>query len=198
MKIELKSKQDSVYKKLCSSASETHSDSELIVPDTLEDILRILCCRWQCRIREKTVSQDAVLVSGEIDITVMYIPETGDGVRVVGTTAAFELSFDAPGADSTSLAVTKLDVLEEYDKIPVCVAYEIDGERTDEFPTGERLNKAKPVYEYMEGFGKISHCRKLEELPKAARAYIDYMEQAVNCKIQYISVGADRDAYIEK
>lgn len=108
MKIELKSKQDSVYKKLCSSASETHSDSELIVPDTLEDILRILCCRWQCRIREKTVSQDAVLVSGEIDITVMYIPETGDGVRVVGTTAAFELSFDAPGADSTSLAVTKL------------------------------------------------------------------------------------------
>ena len=60
MKIELKSKQDSVYKKLCSSASETHSDSELIVPDTLEDILRILCCRWQCRIREKTVSQDAV------------------------------------------------------------------------------------------------------------------------------------------
>ena len=99
---------------------------------------------------------------------------------------------------ATSLAVTKLDVLEEYDKIPVCVAYEIDGERTDEFPTGERLNKAKPVYEYMEGFGKISHCRKLEELPKAARAYIDYMEQAVNCKIQYISVGADRDAYIEK
>jgi adenylosuccinate synthase len=99
---------------------------------------------------------------------------------------------------ATSLAVTKLDVLEEYDKIPVCVAYEIDGERTDEFPTGERLNRAKPVYEYMEGFGKISHCRKLEELPKAARAYIDYMEQTVNCPIQYISVGADRDAYIEK
>ena len=108
MKIELKSKQDSVYKKLCSSASEAHSDSELIVPDTLEDILRILCCRRQCRIREKTVSQDAVFVSGEIDIAVMYIPETGDGVRVVGTTTAFELSFDAPGADSTSLAVTKL------------------------------------------------------------------------------------------
>lgn len=108
MKIELKSRQDSVYKKLCSSVSEAHSDSELIVPDTLEDILRILCCRRQCRIREKTVSQDAVFVSGEIDITVMYIPETGDGVRVVGTTTAFELSFDAPGADSTSLAVTKL------------------------------------------------------------------------------------------
>lgn len=108
MKIELKSKQGSVYKRLCSSASEAHSDTELIVPDTLEDILRILCCRRQCRIREKTVSQDTVFVSGEIDITVMYIPETGDGVRVVGTTTAFELSFDAPGADSTSLAVTKL------------------------------------------------------------------------------------------
>ena len=41
-------------------------------------------------------------------------------------------------------------------------------------------------------------CRKLEELPKAARAYVDYLEQSVNCPIRYISVGADRDAYIEK
>ncbi len=108
MKIELENKESSIYKKLCSSVAEAHSDAELIVPDTLEDILRILCCRRQCRIREKTVSQDAVCVSGEIDITVMYIPEMGDGVRIVGTTAAFEVNFDAPGADSTSLAVTTL------------------------------------------------------------------------------------------
>ncbi|MBQ8974883.1 MAG: adenylosuccinate synthase [Oscillospiraceae bacterium] len=99
---------------------------------------------------------------------------------------------------ATELALTKLDVLESYDRIPVCVAYEVDGERTDEFPSGDMLNRAKPVYEYVEGFGKISHCRKLEELPKAARAYIDYLEESVNCKISYISVGADRDAYIEK
>lgn len=99
---------------------------------------------------------------------------------------------------ATELALTKLDVLESYEKIPVCVAYEIDGERTGDFPAGDLLNRAKPVYEYVEGFGKISHCRKLEELPKAARAYVDYLEQSVNCPIRYISVGADRDAYIEK
>ena len=108
MKIELKSREGSVYKKLCSSVSEANSDTELIVPDSLEDILRILSCRRQCRIREKNVGQDAVSVSGEIDVTVMYIPETGDGVRVVGTTVPFEISFSAPGADSTSSAVTKL------------------------------------------------------------------------------------------
>ena len=108
MKIELKSREGSVYKKLCSSVSEANSDAELIVPDSLEDILRILSCRHQCRIREKNVGQDAVSVNGEIDVTVMYIPETGDGVRVVGTTVPFEISFSAPGADSTSSAVTKL------------------------------------------------------------------------------------------
>ena len=108
MKIELKSREGSVYKKLCNSVSEANSDTELIVPDSLEDILRILSCRRQCRIREKNVGQDAVSVSGEIDVTVMYIPETGDGVRVVGTTIPFEINFSAPGADSTSSAVTKL------------------------------------------------------------------------------------------
>lgn len=108
MKIELKSREGSVYKKLCNSVSEANSDTELIVPDSLEDILRILSCRRQCRIREKNVGQDTVSVSGEIDVTVMYIPETGDGVRVVGTTIPFEINFSAPGADSTSSAVTKL------------------------------------------------------------------------------------------
>ncbi len=108
MKIELKSIEGSTYKMLCSSKGEAHSDAELIIPDTLEDILRILCCRRQYRIREKTVSKDTVCICGEVDVTVMYIPESGEGVRVVGTTASFEVNLDAPGADSTSIAVTKL------------------------------------------------------------------------------------------
>lgn len=108
MKIELKSREGCAYKKLCSSVSETHCDAELTVPDTLEDILRILCCRYQCRIREKLVSQDTVNVTGEIDVTVLYVPEAGEGVRAVGTSVPFELRFDAEGADSTSIAVTRL------------------------------------------------------------------------------------------
>ena len=99
---------------------------------------------------------------------------------------------------ATSLALTKLDVLSGMKTIPVCVAYEIDGERVTDFPVGERLLRAKPVYEYVEGFIEpVSPCRRLEELPVAARQYIRYLEEAVNCPIQYVSVGAGRNEYIE-
>ncbi len=99
------------------------------------------------------------------------------------------------GADA--LALTKLDVLSYMDKIPVCTAYEIDGEKTTCFPTGERLNRAKPVYEYLEGFKTdISKCRKKADLPKQALDYIMYIEKAVNCPIKYVSVGASREDYI--
>ena len=98
----------------------------------------------------------------------------------------------------TSLALTKMDVLSYMEKIPVCVAYEIDGVRTDRFPIGVPLNKAKPVYEYLPGFHcDISGCRKAEDLPKEAMDYVRYLEASVGCRIKYISVGADRDAYIK-
>ncbi len=99
------------------------------------------------------------------------------------------------GADE--LALTKLDVLSYLDKIPVCVAYDIDGEKTTEFPRGERLDKAKPVIEYLEGWKcDISGCRKVSDLPKAALDYIKYVEKAVGCPITYVSVGAEREQYV--
>ena len=99
------------------------------------------------------------------------------------------------GADT--IALTKIDVMAYMEKVPVVVAYDIDGEITTDFPVGERLNRAKPVIEYMEDFGDLSGCRKKEELPKAALDYIQYLEKAVGCPIQYVSVGAERDAYIK-
>ncbi|HHV64056.1 MAG TPA: adenylosuccinate synthase [Peptococcaceae bacterium] len=99
------------------------------------------------------------------------------------------------GADT--LALTKLDVLSYLDKIPVCVAYEIDGVRCEQFPVGDRLLRAKPVYEYLEGFKTdISQCRSPEELPRAALNYIKYLEEAVGCPIEYVSVGPEREDYI--
>ena len=98
---------------------------------------------------------------------------------------------------ATEIALTKLDVLSGMEKVPVCVAYEIDGERVEDFPTGARLDRAKPVYEYLPGFGDVSKCRKKEDLPQAALDYIAYLEKAVNCPIKYVSVGAERVAYIE-
>ena len=99
------------------------------------------------------------------------------------------------GADC--VVVTKLDVLAYMDEIPVCVAYEIDGQETTDFPTDSRLEKAKPIYKYLTGFKEdISKCRKIEDLPKAAIDYIKFIEKAVECKIKYVSVGPKRDDYI--
>lgn len=99
---------------------------------------------------------------------------------------------------ATELAVTKLDVLSGMEKIPVCTAYELDGKKIDYFPLEPALEKCKPVYEYMEGFsGDITGCRKFSELPAAAQTYVRYLEDAVGCHIRYVSVGADRDQYIE-
>ena len=99
------------------------------------------------------------------------------------------------GADK--IALTKLDVLSYMDKIPVCTGYTYKGEKLDVFPIGEKLKYAKPVYEYLEGWNEdISGCRKIEELPEAAREYIKYVEKAVDCKVKYISVGAKREECI--
>ena len=98
----------------------------------------------------------------------------------------------------TYVALTKLDVLSYMEKIPVCVAYEIDGRRVDVFPAGiEELNAAKPVYEYLPGFQcDISGCRSVDDLPKEALDYILYIEGVIECPIKYVSVGAERNAYI--
>jgi len=100
------------------------------------------------------------------------------------------------GADE--IAITKLDVMSYMKRIPICVAYEVDGERVMDFPVGDRLNRAKPIIEYMDGWNSdISNCREFNDLPKEAREYIKFIEEAIETKIKYVSVGADRDAYIE-
>lgn len=102
----------------------------------------------------------------------------------------------AQGADT--IALTKLDVLSYLDKIPVCTAYDIDGKITKDFPSGAKLERAKPVVEYMDGFGDVAGCRTYAELPDNAKKYIEYLEKEVECPIEYISVGAGRDEYIKK
>ncbi|MBR1607264.1 MAG: adenylosuccinate synthase [Clostridia bacterium] len=99
----------------------------------------------------------------------------------------------------TCVALTKLDVMSYMDRIPVCVAYEVNGERRDDFPASiDELNTAKPIYEYLPGFRcDISACRKKEDLPKEALDYILYIEKVIGCPIRYVSVGAERDAIIE-
>ena len=97
---------------------------------------------------------------------------------------------------SDKIALTKLDVLSYMDKIPVCTAYEYNGEIINDFPVGEVLEKAKPVIEYVDGWGcDISGCRSFDELPANAKHYVEFLEEKLGSKMWLISVGAERDAY---
>lgn len=99
------------------------------------------------------------------------------------------------GADE--IALSKLDVLDSYDELEICVAYEKDGEILHDFPFTDVLDYCKPVFKKVKGWKKdLSSCRKPSDLPKEACDYIKLLEELCNCKIKYVSVGAERDAYI--
>lgn len=125
-----------------------------------------------------------------------YGAATGRPRRVGGfDILASRYGVRAQGSDV--IALTKLDVLSYMEEIPVCVAYKFGDQILDEFPIGEKLFKAEPVYEYKKGWMKdISGCRRLEDLPNEAIDYIKYLEEVVDCKIKYVSVGPERDQYI--
>lgn len=98
----------------------------------------------------------------------------------------------------TDLVVTKLDVLTGYKEIPVCVAYEVDGERFDEMPADQSaFHHAKPIYEMVPGWEEdITGARSVEELPQAARDYITFLEEQSRARVSVLGVGADREAAI--
>jgi adenylosuccinate synthase len=98
----------------------------------------------------------------------------------------------------TDLVITKLDVLTGWEQIPVCVAYDVDGERLEELPmTQTGFHHAKPVYEYLPGWTQdISHARSLDDLPANARAYIEFLEERCGARISAIGVGPERDQTI--
>jgi len=98
----------------------------------------------------------------------------------------------------TALAITKLDVLDTLDELLVCTGYRMNGEVHTEFPADlQLLEHAEPVYETMPGWNQSTQdARKLEDLPTAARAYLDRLEQLCETPIAYVSVGTRRDQII--
>lgn len=100
---------------------------------------------------------------------------------------------------ATEVALTKIDILSYMEQIPICVQYELNGQKTDDFPFPAAIGEAKPVIEYMPGWlCDVSKCRTFEELPKAAQDYINYIEKNIGCPITNISVGAARDEIIRR
>jgi len=113
--------------------------------------------------------------------------------------------FDAPIAryatrvnGLTDIFLTKLDVLTGIERIPVCVAYDIEGQRVTELPMSQTgFHHARPVYEELPGWTEdISGARTIEDLPANAQAYVRYLEELSGAPISAIGVGQDRDATI--
>jgi adenylosuccinate synthase len=98
----------------------------------------------------------------------------------------------------TDFFLTKLDVLTGWEKIPVCVAYEIDGKRVEELPASQSdFHHAKPLYEYLPGWSEdISKARKLSDLPIDAQGYIKFLEKISGAPISAVGVGPGRDETI--
>ena len=98
---------------------------------------------------------------------------------------------------ATDVAFTVLDVLGYLDEIPVCVAYDIDGEITTDFPTTARLEKAKPVIEKLSGWKcDIRGIKNYEELPENCRKYIEFIEEKIGYPITMVSNGPGRNDII--
>ena len=113
--------------------------------------------------------------------------------------------FDAPIAryavrinGLTDFFLTKFDVLTGWEKIPVCVAYDVDGTRVEELPASQSdFHHAKPIYEYLPGWSEdISKAKSINDLPKNAKAYVEYLEKISGAPISAIGVGPGRDETI--
>ena len=99
---------------------------------------------------------------------------------------------------ATDVALTVLDVLNYLDEIPVCVAYDIDGKQTTDFPTTPSLRRAKPVWKVLPGWKgcDIRGIRNFDELPENCRAYVDFIESQIGYPITMVSNGPGREDII--
>jgi len=138
--------------------------------------------------------------------------EDGEALRKIGGEVGVTTGrnrrcgwFDAPIAryavrvnGLTDFFLTKLDVLTGWEKIPVCVAYEIDGARIEELPASQSdFHHAKPIYEYLPGWKEnISKAKSVNDLPKNAQEYVKFLEKVSGAQISAIGVGPGRDETI--
>jgi len=114
--------------------------------------------------------------------------------RRCGWYDAFLVAYSQMVNGITSAAITKLDVLSSFEKIKVCVAYELKGKKIRYFPTAvEQLSEVKPIYEELEGWNQdISNCTSYDQLPKKTIDYLNFISKHSGIKIDIISVGPKR------
>lgn len=149
---------------------------------------------------------------GEGPYVTELLDETGDRIRELGheygTTTGrprrcgwldlVTLKYAKRVNGLTALSVNHLDTIGNFDKIKVCVAYDVNGVETSDFTTNlDVLNHAKPVYKELDGgWGDLSGCKTFEELPENAQKYINFIEEYIGIQAKFIGTGADREAMI--
>jgi len=118
--------------------------------------------------------------------------------RRCGWLDLFAVKFSKMVNDLDGVIVTKLDVLDAFDEIKVCVGYELDGEVLDYFPsTAKELSRVKPIYETLPGWKtKTTHIKRFEELPKEAQNFIKFIEDYLETEVPIVSTGPQRDETI--
>ena len=117
--------------------------------------------------------------------------------RRVGWFDAVATRYGCMMQGATHAVMTNLDVLGYLDKIQVCVAYEIDGQRIADFPVTPLLEKARPVYVALPGWKQdIRGIRRYEDLPENCRAYVEFVEKEIECPFSMLSNGPRREEII--
>lgn len=119
--------------------------------------------------------------------------------RRVGPFDVVASRYGAKCQNVDKIALTKLDVLSNFEVIPVITAYKKNGVETDVFDPLEDLDSYEPVVEYLPGWEHdISNCKSWEQLPENAKAYVNYIEKKMKYQIEFISTGAERNQYLLK
>lgn len=119
--------------------------------------------------------------------------------RRVGPFDVVASRYGAKCQNVDKIALTKLDVLSNFEVIPVITAYKKNGVETDVFDPLEDLDSYEPVVEYLPGWEHdISDCKSWEQLPENAKAYVNYIEKHMKYQIEFISTGAERNQYLLK
>lgn len=119
--------------------------------------------------------------------------------RRVGPFDVVASRYGAKCQNVDKIALTKLDVLSNFEVIPVITAYKKNGVETDVFDPLEDLDSYEPVVEYLPGWEHdISNCKSWEQLPENAKAYVNYIEKHMKYQIEFISTGAERNQYLLK
>lgn len=111
MDISLERRFISSFKVIGESKKVCDVSSDIVVPDTKEDILRVVLTNSQYRIRSKDVESGRVVIHGELKVNAVYVPESGDGLRVLSTDIPFECEFEVESADSGCTAIAQLEII---------------------------------------------------------------------------------------